>query len=543
MAELFLSTLLCGALFGVFLTKLVALLCVGLPWAHWPVGLFFLAFVMALLSAAVALLAALWSDIRWGLIDNRYGLCKGNTVARPGDPAWLTGLSEWLHDGIQLSAGLKRSDPPLTFRDLWQAPSHPGAAPRPCKSSDPPERRTINLQMLTTNVTHGRPYRLPLTDRSSRLFFRRSEWEGYFPTGVLNALESHAIPYAPRDGSGSEPAADHPSARDLLELPVEDLPVVVAARLSLSFPLLFSAVPLWAIDFEALPKHRTMKCCLFTDGGVSSNFPIHLFDAAVPRWPTFGFWLDRHPPYKYKAGEDDVWLPKTNGQGRGDNWDRFDPASKAFAEPSLNGVDGLLAKPTTSASDWTAQLSAFFGYLLGIGVSTKDWRDRSNMRMTHVRNRVVRLMLRSDEGNLNIGMPGKQLLDMAHRYGTQAGKAFVDRFGDKDGQPSQAWSEQRWVRMNVLLNGLRELLTGMSAAVGWSLRTVPLDQAISAAARNGPVRNARTDPGRDHLIAGEQVPDLKQLLADIQRLEMALRATRPAFESSPNPELRLRPPF
>ncbi|MEN3033093.1 hypothetical protein PWG68_20400, partial [Chromobacterium amazonense] len=86
---------------------------------------------------------------------------------------------------------------------------------------------------------------------------------------------------------------------------------------SLSFPLLISAVPLHepsrrerrceptapaadpehnvADSMEGLtsagqacgPVITAFRICWFSDGGISSNFPIHLFDAALPRWPTF----------------------------------------------------------------------------------------------------------------------------------------------------------------------------------------------------------------------------------------------------------------
>ena len=103
------------------------------------------------------------------------------------------------------------------------------------------------------------------------------------------------------------------------------MPVVVAARLSLSFPLLFSAVPVWAIDYEAPRPKRCLKRCQLSDGGVSSNFPIHLFDAALPGWPTFGLWLDRRNPH---WPDERVWLPYLHGQGWADSWNRFDPEAR-----------------------------------------------------------------------------------------------------------------------------------------------------------------------------------------------------------------------
>ncbi len=53
------------------------------------------------------------------------------------------------------------------------------------------------------------------------------------------------------------------------------MPVVVAVRMSLNFPLLLSAVPLHAIDFSRVKEEdRRLERCWFSDGGISSNFPV-----------------------------------------------------------------------------------------------------------------------------------------------------------------------------------------------------------------------------------------------------------------------------
>ena len=525
-----------GAVAGAVLAKVVA--CwTGLPPGSWTgLSIVFVA-VVAVLAAVLSWAWAIWHDIRYGLIKNSYGLCKGGTIKHPGRDDG-PGISEWLHDGIQASAGLGDDDPPLTFRDLWSAPAYPGAGRRPCGAGDPADRRSINLQVITTNVMHGRPYRLPLADKTSRLFFLRDELEDYFPPCVLDALVAASRPYAPRD-SKSDPPVDR-ARPGLLELPEADLPVVVAARLSLSFPLLFSAVPLWAIDYEA-PRHkRTLRRCLFTDGGVSSNFPIHLFDAAVPRWPTFGLWLDRRSPYRRQdrdepGAEERVWLPKFNGEGWGDSWYRFDPESKVLPEDGGFKCD----EPALDSSE--SHLKLLLGFLGGIATSAMDWRDRTSFRMPHVRNRVARILLLPGEGGLHIGMPREQILQMAHDYGTKAGQKFVERFAERDGQPSRAWSEQRWIRFNLLVNGLRERLEGLATRAGWSTHTVPLPRAIALAVRKpgGPV----ADRGKCHRIKPAQAASLNKLLLELERLEGELLAAPPAFDSTPEPELRLRPPL
>ena len=74
----------------------------------------------------------------------------------------------------------------------------------------------------------------------------------------------------------------------------ERLPLIVGARMSLSFPLLISGVPLWTRDFTLLEEaeRNKLRRCLFSDGGLSSNFPIHFFDRLMPNSPTFAISLD-----------------------------------------------------------------------------------------------------------------------------------------------------------------------------------------------------------------------------------------------------------
>lgn len=488
---------------------------------------------LALAGAVVAFVYALWSDIRDGLIGNELGLCKGGTLEDRGPEGKRPGICEWLHEGIQASAGMKPTDPPLTFRDLWCAPARPGAPHQRCDADDPRGRRAIDLQVITTNVTHGRPYRLPLADETSRLFYRANDLKHYFPEDVMTALVAASRPYLPRTSTHSDPASiAHPG--DFLELPGADLPIVVAARLSLSFPLLFSAVPLWAIDYEAKHCDRDLKRCLFTDGGASSNFPIHLFDAAMPRWPTFGLWLDlRDPkrPTRIAEEDQDVWLPELHFEGWGDNWNRFDPDAA--------GVSHDTSAPPGASRDRPG-LRYLVKFLKGIAISGVDWHDRTSFRLPHVRNRVARLRLERGQGGLHIGMSRKQILAMAHRYGTAAGKLFVARFSQPEGCVSPAWREQRWVRLVLLINGMRDRLAGLNASAEWSAHAVPMSQALVEARDKGPIRDSAHG---DHLEPAA-ADSLAKLLAELQHLEASLLAEKPPdFRPIPVPELRLRAPL
>ena len=137
-------------------------------------------------------------------------------------------------------------------------------------------------------------------------------------------------------------------------------------------------------------------------------------------------------------------------------------------------------------------------------------------------------------------MSRSQILRMAHSYGTRAGQLFVARFAEEQGQASRAWSEQRWVRMELLINGLRERLAGLSARAGWTTHTVPMAEAITQAVKKGPIK----DHGNCNKLNEEQAESLEKLLTELERMEGVLAAAaRQPFKPVPEPELRLRAPL
>jgi hypothetical protein len=118
--------------------------------------------------------------------------------------------------------------------------------------------------MMTTSLMERRPYSLPIRDR--RFVFKRGEWEN-FPSRILAFLTEVCERFVtPADETG-----------EFYYFPDEEqLPLIVGARMSLSFPGLISAVPMWVRDFTLTDKTELNKLrrCLFSDGGLSSNFPI-----------------------------------------------------------------------------------------------------------------------------------------------------------------------------------------------------------------------------------------------------------------------------
>ena len=81
-----------------------------------------------------------------------------------------------------------------------------------------------------------------------------SELGQYLPADVIKWMEDHP-PVTHHEAHGEQldligvkPLPDH-----------DNLPVILAVRLSLSFPSLFCAVPLYAVDF--IRRRRTSMSC------------------------------------------------------------------------------------------------------------------------------------------------------------------------------------------------------------------------------------------------------------------------------------------
>ncbi|MCG2595440.1 patatin-like phospholipase family protein [Ramlibacter sp. XY19] len=467
-------------------------------------GLFIVAPVFAL---GVAVFLGMAVGIAWdfghGVVPNGFGLCRGWDREAKNDS---TDLAAYLHGSIQLVAGRDpKDDPPLTFRDLWEAPGAPSQV------LGLPQRRgerSIDLEVYASNLTHGRPYRFPLegSEDMGRLFFRVDELENYFPKGIVDYVAAFSKPYEARS-EADPPAWRIPSV--YRELPVEDLPIVVAARFAMSFPLLISAVPLYAVNHE----RQTMERCWISDGGLCSNFPIHLFDSFLPMWPTFGISLNT------RSADDPrrVVLPQFHTSGRGESWD-FGP----------------------DESFW--KLGAF---LVSLWKTTWRWNDSTMMRMPGVRDRVVRIYLANGEGGVNIRMRADKIRLLGTTYGAPAGQAFVRKFAAAG---SAGWEEHRWVRFNCLAISMRDRLRNFRRAVALDRHATPLRTQISDALLAPPLRRPgrrqdRTWPSEQKLTQA-QVDELQQLVIALCILEYGFEPTgaEEAYRAIPRASLRMRHP-
>lgn len=478
-------------------------------WNAVALGAWSTALVMALaLAVIVALACGVARDVRLGLVPNGFGLCRGWAVDESSDPPDLAG---YMHEAIQKAAGRKPDGPPLTFKDLWEAPGAPDIVfGYPANVTT---RRSINLEVYATNLAHGRPYRFPLdpADDMGRLFFRLEEMEQYFPPTIVRHLADYARPYQPE--SRHDPKNPQAAER-YLELPREHLPIVVAARLAISFPLLISAVPLWAIDYEPRRRsERRLSKCWMSDGGLCSNFPIHLFDSFLPRWPTFGISLQTRS--KHWRGEP-VWMAERHYQGGGDTWHRIE------------------GRP----------LKQLLRFLIGLWLATWRWNDTTMMRMPAVRDRVVSVLLRENEGGVNIKMTGNEIRNLATTYGHPAAQEFIKKFVEGE----HGWPEHRWVRLNRLLIALRQQMEGFCVAADFEHHTQPMQAQIEASRLAAPLRGYRKPCGKprpsEEPLRPEQASELSHLLAALLRLERAFveAGNHTPYEAEPRPTLRIRHP-
>ena len=382
--------------------------------------------VIALLGLVVALGVRVGLGLPKALGQNGFGLCSGLSPEGSRTPA----LTPWLADLIDDLAG--KDDGPLTFGDL--------------------RARGIELQMMTTNVTHRRPHRMPWSSRE--LLFDPAELRRLFPERIVAWMETHPPPTgAGRDGERTRRRLE--ALAPLRPLPApDDLPVVVAARMSLSFPLLISAVPLRALDMtrkgtrEALdavengrPAARPLVAdvCWFSDGGIASNFPVHFFDTPLPTRPTFAIDLDGfHPDHPRSPNEaDNVYLPSSNVGGLLDSWHRIDP------KPGLGSLTGFVS---------------------GIVRTMQNHVDSGLTHQPGYRDRIVHVHTAPDEGGMNLTMPPDVIRALTLR-GQAAGRALVERFAETPGTSSGlSWDNHRWVRYRSTLTALAAQLEELASA-------------------------------------------------------------------------------
>jgi hypothetical protein len=307
----------------------------------------------------------------------------------------------------------------------------------------------------------------------------------WFPPRVMAQLAAHATPALDDQGQ-----AWTVEGRPLLHFPpAEHVPVVVAARLSLSFPGLISAVPLWIIDDSSPTRanHRPVRCWM-SDGGITSNFPIHFFDALWPGRPTFALNLADYPTEEPRA---DVDYPGSGLEGR--------------------------SKPPRTIEDLT-------GFIRAILDTMQYWADNAQAALPGYRDRVVDVRLATDEGGINLRMPADTIAVVAEK-GRQAAEA-LEAF---------QFDNHRWTRFLTAMDELQSSIARMRERYDNDLPGGVKRYADLLASEP----DAEFGYPRDRSWVTAATPRVDALLSFVTAAEPDFNADAPA----PKPVLRITPRF
>ncbi|GKT24383.1 patatin-like phospholipase family protein [Acidovorax sp. SUPP3334] len=379
-----------------------------------------------------------------GLHGNHYGLCSGRTPDDAASTNHQEGLTNWLTNYLNALAGLSPDAPPLTFGQLW---GH----------ADPTQPRAINLEVMTTAISQQMVYSIPFRDGTPSFYYDPEEWSLLFPKSVMDALNqahSHSSENE-EDSQAKSLEVQSASGTTLRPLPRSaGLPVVVAIRMSLSFPLLLSAVPLHAIDWSLKDNAQRKregrpllaKRVWFSDGGIGSNMPLHMFDSLLPGHPTFAVNLKaEHPDHQISTPETAdnaggrVYLPEDRRGGMQRYW---------------------------QPADDTAPLSGLIGFFSSIVNTMQSWRDEIMFPYPGFRERIVQISQREGEGGLNLDMPS-DTIEALGNAGAMAADRLIDSFHPSGAQQAEGWRRHQEARLTTLLGTLQPA----SEAIGPALQS------------------------------------------------------------------------
>lgn len=428
---------------------------------------------------------------------NFYGICVGHS--REDKDA----LTDWLSASIEQIAGLQTEQRPLTFGQL---------STKRVAGKD----RGITLKMVTSNLSHGQPYTLPFGLEG--FLFKEADMLKLFPDYIVQHMRVHASKSMVM-GNTVIPQEKLPEGYYFLPSG-NDLPVVVGARLSLSFPILISAVPFYTIRSSALETLANgtqsqlgpddLQKNWFSDGGICSNFPIHFYDAWLPRFPTFGINLGAVPAQAFQNGQNQAatsaasQITANTGQASTKqlNMARFSAldtrsmsrgSATAPADVYLPHADAL------QDAEWR-ELSSPIDFLHAIFTTAQNYRDSMQSRLPSYRERVVQIRLNKDEGGLNLSMPTETIKAVVGK-GSRAGEILCD--------PDEFNFEHHWwVRFLVLMALLERNFEGMQEVLG--------DPAFQERLYKQLAMSADFPYSRDSLwidAAKERVKELQQTLA------------------------------
>ncbi|HVN13079.1 MAG TPA: hypothetical protein VMT69_13370 [Kineosporiaceae bacterium] len=372
-------------------------------------------------------------------------------VAGVPDPAGLPPLFDWLTGALDDLAGLGRAGgdtASLTFGDLWlgrRRDRGDARGGRPAQLVDllrraaaDPEHRVVDLRLVATDLTRGRPVQLPfgaVGAVAKRWLFCPRCLAGGLPGPIVEQMVAASA--GPGDAAADQRCPSHGSP--LLTVPEPwDVPVVVAVRMAAAAPGVLRAVPLYSTVTKDLTDVRdpyggwtgrlpetgpdigvvTHWFC----GGGPADAPVSMFDTVLPRWPTFGLAVTEGFEARDDADGHWVEVPETSA----------DPGPRPSA--SVTGVDHFVEAVRSAPS---------------------GWRDRAEVEGLGTRGRVA--IVRRGAGVARGPFLGEQeILRLAlrgHHAGRELRARFAGRDGDVTGQTGM--DRHRWVRLRTALRDHR----------------------------------------------------------------------------------------
>jgi predicted acylesterase/phospholipase RssA len=445
----------------------------------------------------LGLAAALWFGRKalLALAAQGFGMCGGTRPDLAQDMETLRregALADWLHAEIQRLSGrtvgrvpagvltgeVPAVDRPLTMGDLW----------------GPGPGREIDLLLTTTNLTQQLAHQFPFLEKTrNRLFFRRDTLARVLPPDVVAWMEHRA----------RTPEAAWPRAEPgFLWLPdPADLPVLLGVRMSLSFPGLIAAVPLYAHDHDVPigPENRFAPRRLwFSDGGITSNFPITLFDAPLPRHPTFCITLREATPVEAAAP------PRPAKPG---------VSTSPLVVMANANADGTAPRFLTTGDETLG------GFLASIVQTARNAQENELMLQPGQRDRIVHVLTKAGEGGLNLAMPAEVITALSGR-GAEAARVLLARFpAEGAAEPGIAldWRNHRWVRLRATMAALERVLARLA------------DGAAAAQPPGCDVMALIQDPpdylwAKDPALAAERARAAAEAMERLTALAAAMRA-------------------
>jgi hypothetical protein len=258
-------------------------------------------------------------------------------------------------------------------------------------------------------------------------------------------------------------------------------------------------VPLWAVDYGRRDRVREPERCWFSDGGITSNFPVHFFDAPLPRWPTFAFNLAERTT-RYHTDDQGTYVPQSNRHGVLEWWSPFDSVP---------------------------------GFLGAIVNTMQNWRDNMLLHLPGQRDRIGHVLLAADEGGLNLTMDPATIERVAARGAEAAGKLRA-QFGEEPPPGvTLTWRNHKWVRFLAFMPALEEALESWNRAFNDRTAEPSFDDVL----RDGALPSYKVSASERAAMRDSSLAFLAHIQANFGTRPFRKPAKRPR----PHPALRAMP--